>query len=219
MAVKPKKSGNGIRMFSRYLFDVGYLKSKQFYLEALGGKVHVEILDSKANMIKVDMGKVTFSSSKIAMTGLEREAINEPLLIKGKEFSINCLSIGNPHCVIPLPAISKELVEEIGPMIENHELFPKRINVQLLKVLDRSNIQIEIWERGAGYTLASGSSSCAAASVAYKFGLVDEEINVHMPGGTIKIKNSANGHVYMTGSVTSVSKGYIVDDFGQRRDK
>ncbi|WP_378955183.1 diaminopimelate epimerase [Pelosinus sp. sgz500959] len=208
-----EKSGNGIRIFSRYLFDAGYLKSNQFYLETLGGKVHVELLDSKAHLIKVDMGKVTFMSSQIPMTGPEREVINEELIIKEKKLTINCLSIGNPHCVIPLTTISKELVEELGPMIENHEIFPNRINLQLLKVLDRNHIQIEIWERGAGYTLASGSSSCAAASVAYKMGLVNENITVSMPGGQIEIKMAPTGHVYMTGSVTEVYKGYIADQF------
>lgn len=209
-----EKSGNGIRIFSRYLFDAGYQKASHFCLETLGGKVYVELLDSKAQLIKVDMGKVTFTSSEIPVAGPEREVINEDLIIKGKRLHINCLSIGNPHCVIPLHQISKELVEDIGPGIENNELFPNRINVQLLKVLDRNNIQIEIWERGAGYTLASGSSSCAAASVAYKLGLVDEDINVYMPGGKIEIKIDSNGHVYMTGSVTEVCKGYISDAFG-----
>jgi len=208
-----EKSGNGIRIFSRYLFDAGYLQANQFYLQTLGGKVHVELLDSKAHLIKVDMGKVTFTSSEIPMTGPKREVISEELIIKGKKITINCLSIGNPHCVIPLDVVSKELVEEIGPVIENNEKFPNRINVQLLKVLDRSNIQIEIWERGAGYTLASGSSSCAAASVAYKLGLVDEDINVHMPGGKIEINIAPNEHVYMTGPVTEVCRGYISDSY------
>ncbi|MBP2629288.1 MAG: Diaminopimelate epimerase [Firmicutes bacterium] len=207
-----EKSGNGIRIFSRYLFDAGYLKSNQFYLETLGGKVHVELLDSKANQIKVDMGQVTFYSSEIPVVGNVREVVREELDLNGQKFTINCLSIGNPHCVILLDTISKELVEEIGPIIEKHELFPNRINVQLLKVLDRNNIKIEIWERGAGYTLASGSSSCATASVAFKLGLVDSDVKVHMPGGIIKINISRDGHVHMTGPVTGVSKGLFFED-------
>lgn len=207
-----EKSGNGIRIFSRYLFDAGYLKSNQFYLETLGGKVHVELLDSKANQIKVDMGQVTFYSSEIPVAGNIREVVREELDLNGRKFTINCLSIGNPHCVIVLDSISKELVEEVGPIIENHVLFPNRINVQLLKVLDRNNIKIEIWERGAGYTLASGSSSCASASVAFKLGLVDSDVNVHMPGGIIKINISSDDHVYMMGPVTGVSKGMFCDE-------
>ena len=207
-----EKSGNGIRIFSRYLFDAGYLKSNSFYLETLGGNVHVELLDSKAKQIKVDMGKVTFDSTKIPVAGIPREVISEELMINGKKFTVSCLSIGNPHCVIPLDAISRELAEEWGPIIENDKLFPNRINVQLLKVVDRNHIKIESWERGAGYTLASGSSSCAAASAAFQLGLVESDVNVHMPGGTISISISPDGHVHMTGSVTEVGKGCFSDD-------
>lgn len=208
-----EKSGNGIRIFSKYLFDSGYLKSNQFHLETKGGNVYVELLDEKAKQIRVDMGKVTFFSQNIPVSGASREVVKEELRIKDNLYSINCLSIGNPHCVIILDDISKKLAEEIGPIIENHEIFPHRINVQLLKVIDRNNIQIEIWERGAGYTLASGSSSCAAASAAYKLGVVNNDINVHMPGGIIKIKINEDNRVFMTGTVSGVSKGLFLDDF------
>lgn len=207
-----EKSGNGIRIFSRYLFDAGYLQSNQFHLETLGGRVFVELLDASASEIRVDMGTVTFFSTEIPVSGPPRQVIKEELLINGHCLHVTCLSIGNPHCIVLLDAISKELAEELGPIIETHPLFPNRINVQLLKVLDCSNIQIEIWERGAGYTLASGSSSCAAASAAYKLGLVTEDINVHMPGGTINVKIGQDGHVSMTGSVTGVCKGVFLGD-------
>jgi diaminopimelate epimerase len=207
-----EKSGNGIRIFSRYLFDAGYLHSNQFQLETLGGKVYVELLDATASKIRVDMGTVTFFSTEVPVSGPPRQVISEELMIKERSFNITCVSIGNPHCVVLLDDISRELVEEIGPIIESHSLFPNRINVQLLKVLDRNKIQIEIWERGAGYTLASGSSSCAAASAAYKLGLVDEDIHVHMPGGTINVEIGPDGRVRMTGSVTGVCKGVFMGD-------
>ena len=156
MVVKRKKSGNGIRIFSRYLHDAGYLKAKEFDLETLGGRVHVELLNSQGTSIRVDMGPVTFASEHIPVGGNPREVIKEELSIGGRKLYITCLSIGNPHCVVLLDHISKELVQELGPKIETHELFPNRINIQLLRVIDRNNIQIEIWERGAGYTLASG---------------------------------------------------------------
>lgn len=146
------------------------------------------------------------------MAGTKREVINEHLQINDQIYNMTCLSIGNPHCVIQLDTISKDLAEEIGPVIETHPLFPNRINVQLLKVLNRNNIEIEIWERGAGYTLASGSSSCAAASAAFKLGLVNKDLDVHMPGGIINIKIDSDGDVYMTASVTGVSKGIFMDD-------
>lgn len=202
-----EKSGNGIRIFSRYLFDQGYVNEKSFTLDTLGGKVLVTILDEEGKMIKVNMGSVTFLSKDIPVAGSSREVVDEVLVLEKGTFKITCVSIGNPHCVIPLNMISEELARKLGPTIEIHPMFPNRINVQLLKVIDRKNIRIEIWERGAGYTLASGSSSCAAASAAYKLGLVDNKLKVHMPGGTIDIEIQDDGHIYMTGSVASVASG------------
>lgn len=207
-----EKSGNGIRIFSRYLFDQSYVNEKSFTLDTLGGKVLVTILDEEGKTIKVDMGSVTFLSKDIPVAGSTREVVDEVLVLEKGTFKITCISIGNPHCVIPLDAISEELARKIGPIIENHPMFPNRINVQLLKVIDRKNIRIEIWERGAGYTLASGSSSCAAASAAYKLRLVDKKLKVHMPGGIIDIEINDDGHIYMTGSVTSVASGNFSEE-------
>jgi diaminopimelate epimerase len=211
-----EKSGNGIRIFSKYLYDSKIITKKKFKLHTLSGEVKVQILNDAASLIKVDMGTVTFQSSKIPIEGKLREVINESLKIKGREYKITCLSIGNPHCVIPLEEISEELAKEIGPKVENHPLFPNRINVQLLKVIDRQNIKIEIWERGAGYTLASGSSSCAAASAAYKLGLVDRNINVHMPGGTIIVEIDNQNYVQMIGPVSSVAEGNFSKEFWEK---
>jgi diaminopimelate epimerase len=202
-----EKSGNGIRIFSRYLVDEKYIKVNHFTLHTLGGAVDIEILDDKASLIKVDMGEVTFQSSLIPVKGESREVVNENLKVNHETFKVTCVSIGNPHCVIPMNTISKDLAMKLGPLVENHEMFPKRINVQLLKVIDRKNIEIEIWERGAGYTLASGSSSCAAASAAYKLGLVDSKVSVHMPGGILEVEVRSDGRVLMTGAVSSVAKG------------
>jgi len=201
-----EKSGNGIRIFSQYLKDAGYV-SGSFKLQTLGGEVAVDFLAD--GRIKVDMGKAIFQSDLIPVVGNKREVIEEALNIHGKSYKVTCVSMGNPHCVIPLSEISEKLAREIGPHVEKSTMFPNRINMQLLKVLDRKNIQIEIWERGAGYTLASGSSSCAAASAAHKLGLVDPQLTVHMPGGIIGIDIQPDGHVLMTGPVTRVGHGYL----------
>ncbi len=214
-----EKSGNGVRIFSKYLFENDYLKNRRFFLNTAGGEVSVEVLDRQAENIKVDMGKVTFRSDLIPVKGEKRDVIEEELEIGDKSYQMTCLSIGNPHCVIPVKDISKKLAFEIGPLVEKHHIFPNRINMQLLKIIDRENIQIEIWERGAGYTLASGSSSCAAASVAYKLGKVDEKINVQMPGGTILIEIKNNQHVLMTGPVSGVSRGFFTDDLWKELKK
>ena len=153
------------------------------------------------------MGKVTFVSTEIPVTGKGREVVNESLEVNGIEYKVTCLSIGNPHCVIPMAEVSEEKARQLGPFVENHKIFPNRINMQLLKVIDRKNIEIRIWERGAGYTLASGSSSCAAAAAAHKLGLVDRTVNVKMPGGTLLVEIDKDWDIQMTGPVEGVFEG------------
>jgi diaminopimelate epimerase len=150
-----EKSGNGIRIFSKYLVDSKYIDSQTFEIDTLGGKVIVEILDKEANLIKVDMGTVTYRSDLIPVIGEAREVVDEEVKIGNDLYRVTCLSIGNPHCVIPVDEPSKELALKLGPLVEHSELFPNRINMQLLKIIDRRNIKIEIWERGAGYTIFS----------------------------------------------------------------
>ena len=208
-----EKSGNGVRIMAKYMADRQYIKENKFSLSTLGGIVKVEIIDLQTGLITVDMGSVTFVSNEIPVAGEKRLVIAEALEINGEKLLITCVSIGNPHCVIPLEEISKEKAIELGSKIEVHPLFPNKINVQLLKAIDRNKIQIEIWERGAGYTLASGSSSCAAASAAFKLGLVDRDVKVNMPGGTLEIKIAENGQVYMTGTATAVAEGNFLADF------
>lgn len=207
-----EKSGNGIRIFSKYLVDAGYVLKGRFELKTLGGSVAVEVLDDKANLIRVDMGPVTFRSDLIPVKGAVREVVDEPLELDGDTYSVTCLSIGNPHCVIPVDTLSPESAKKLGPLVENHPMFPNRINMQLLKLLNRNTIRIEIWERGAGYTLASGSSSCAAASAAFRLGMVDRHVRVQMPGGAIEIDIREDGHVHMTGPVEGVAQGAFSHD-------
>jgi diaminopimelate epimerase len=207
-----EKSGNGVRIFARYLFESKYVDKTDFSLKTDGGIVEINILKEDASLIKVNMGEISFQSSKIPVKGPEREVINEKLSIGGEDYNITCLSIGNPHCVVLMNEISKDKAVSLGPLIENNPIFPNRINVQFLKVLDEKNIRIEIWERGAGYTLASGSSSCAAACAANKLGLVGNNITVHMPGGKISI-DIANKKIFMTGPVSSISEGNFTKEF------
>ncbi|MFY9424612.1 MAG: diaminopimelate epimerase [Bacillota bacterium] len=207
-----EKSGNGVRIFARYLMDAGYEDGGQFELGTLGGVVLVNVLNADGSMIQVDMGTTTFCSEEIPVAGPSREVVDEPLEIDGNTWRMTCVSIGNPHCVIPVDRLSKDMVIALGPLLENHEMFPNRINVQLLKVVDRNTIEIEIWERGAGYTLASGSSSCAAASVARRLGLVESDVTVRMQGGEILVSFAEDGHVLMTGAVTPVMRGEFLQD-------
>lgn len=201
-----EKSGNGLRIFARYLYDIGKVKNDAFTVDTLGGVVTCKISDN-AESITVDMGQVHFAMDHIPVDGPEQADHNygTKLTINGTEYTTYIADIGNPHCVIPLPEISKELACKDGAIIETHKAFPNRTNVQFLKALDRNNIQIEIWERGAGYTLASGSSSSAAAAVAHRIGLCDANITVHMPGGKIGIEIGDDYAVRMTGPATHVA--------------
>jgi diaminopimelate epimerase len=208
-----EKSGNGIRIFTKYLVGVHYVTGKRVFLDTLGGRVGADVLDEKANCLRVDMRTVTFRSDEIPVSGESREVVDETLDVGTDSFRVTCLSIVNPHCVIPVKEASEDLVKKIGPLIEHHPLFPNRINLQLLEIVNRSLIKIEIWERGAGYTMASGSSSCAAASAAYQLGMVDSRLKVKMPGGTIDIDIHPDGHVHMTGAVSSIAWGEFSNDF------
>ncbi|MEM1395656.1 MAG: diaminopimelate epimerase [Cyanobacteria bacterium P01_H01_bin.150] len=206
-----EKSGNGLRIFSRYLWDMQLVKEEQFTIETLGGLVKSTVFDNGKN-VSVEMGKVSFLSNKIPVTGERREVISENITVDNKSFTFCAATIGNPHCVIPLPEISADLAKQYGHLIETHNIFPNRINVQFMKVLDRENIQLEIWERGAGYTLASGSSSSAAAAVANRLGLCDSSITVNMPGGNILIEIGEDFSIQMTGSVTKVAEGIMSEE-------
>jgi len=211
-----EKSGNGLRIFAKYLYENRYVEEKHFSIETLGGLVGAHIEDDSGNLIKIKMGRITFRSIEIPVSGDERDVVDEELEINGAKFKATCLSIGNPHCVIPMTDVSEEKARDLGPLVENHIMFPNRINMQLLKVLDRANIEIRIWERGAGYTLASGSSSCAAAGAAHRLGLVDNEVNVKMPGGTLLVEICDNDEVYLTGEVEGVFDGRFHPDLKEK---
>jgi diaminopimelate epimerase len=203
-----EKSGNGLRIFTRYLWDKEFIHDDPVQIQTLGGLVNAQVREG-GKIVSVDMGKVSFDSRQIPVEGPRRDVINEPITVDEHEFKYCAATIGNPHCVILQEQTSVEQARKFGPLIENDSRFPNRTNVQFMKILDRSNIQIEIWERGAGYTLASGSSSSAAAAVAYRLGLCDQHINVHMPGGIIDIEISKDFSISMTGRVTKVAEGTI----------
>ena len=203
-----EKSGNGLRIFCRYLWDNKLVGDSLFSVETKGGVVQAQILNS-GKLVRVEMGQVSFRSEDIPVAGLPREVLREQIQAGNRIFQFSGATIGNPHCVILLDEVSSSLAKQYGPLLEVHPLFPNRTNVQFVKVLDRKNIRIEIWERGAGYTLASGSSSCASAAVARKLGLCDAGVTVHMPGGRIEVSMDDAFRMVMTGPVTRVAQGHL----------
>jgi len=210
-----EKSGNGLRIFAKYLFDYSHTSGKIFTIETLGGIVTAEVTrETKglANTIKVDMGKAIFSAPQVPVICDEPECFDHPLNIIDETYLINCVSVGNPHCVILRDQLIEAEILKHGAEIENHPLFPNRINVQFAKVISRNEIEMLIWERGAGYTLASGSSSCAVAAVMVKKGLTDRNVTVKMPGGNLQIDIDENWNIRMEGEVREIASGYLSDE-------
>jgi diaminopimelate epimerase len=210
-----EKSGNGLRILCKYLYDYGYAKSKRFSVETLKEVVFAEIIEEKngkAELIKVDMGKAVFTSKDIPVNSSSPEFIGQKIRVGDKEFEVNCVSVGNPHCVILKEELDEDEIKKYGPMLENHVLFPNRINVQFAKVLSKNDAQIMIWERGAGFTRASGSSSCAASSVLVKKGLIDRNLTMHMIGGNMKISIDGDWNIRMTGEVREIANGFLSDE-------
>lgn len=200
-----EKSGNGLRIFARYLYDTKRLIAETpTSIQTLGGPVSVTLLN-EGQTVTVGMGKAQFLSTHIPMTGPEREVLLEPITIKGQAYTFSTISIGNPHCTLFLDTPADEAyMKELGPILENHPLFPKRTNVQLAYVNNPSNITIEIWERGAGYTLASGSSASAVAALAVRLGYTKNDLTVHMPGGRLKVEVEDDFSITQTGPVAFI---------------
>jgi diaminopimelate epimerase len=201
-----EKSGNGLRIFARYLLDTGQVTNEPFKVDTLGGAVTCQVSEDKST-ITVEMGRVSFHSDIIPVniTGEARDVCNEAIEVGGESHNYYAATIGNPHCVIPVDKVSKSMALELGADFENHANFPNRTNVQFLEIINRNRIKIEIWERGAGYTLASGSSSSAAGAVAKKMGACDENITVEMPGGEIDLNIDNDFNVQMKGPATHVA--------------
>lgn len=211
-----EKSGNGVRIFAKYLKDGGYVQKKDFVIHSAGGQVTIHYLNEEGTRLKASMGKVSFWSSDVPVEGPRREIINETMIFGRIPYPVTCLSIGNPHCVILMDEISRDLVCRIGRYSESAKQFPEKINTQIMKVLDRTHIQTEVYERGAGYTLASGSGCCAAAAAAHRLGLTDPKMFVQMPGGTLELEIQEDGTVLMTGDVGYVGTMKLGNSFTEQ---
>ncbi len=210
-----EKSGNGLRIFSKYLYDYGFTKDKNFSIQTLGGLVYahvVELSNNKASKIKVDMGKAIFNPKDIPVKCEGDICFDKSLHVQDKQYLINCVSVGNPHCVVVKDDLNIDEIKEYGPLIQNSEMFPNGINVQFAKPISRKEVEILIFERGAGFTLASGSSSCAVASVMKKKGLIDNEVSINMIGGKLQIEIDNDWNIRMTGEVKEIASGKLSDE-------
>ncbi|HDP69508.1 MAG TPA: diaminopimelate epimerase [Actinobacteria bacterium] len=202
--------GNGIRCFAKYLFEYCLTNSKEMSIETLAGIKKVQLIFDGAEVFgaKVDMGKFSLKSKEIPVEIKKDEVINHKVDVEGQSFNITCVSMGNPHCVIFVEDLSKAPVTTMGPRIENLSMFPNKTNVEFVQIINKSEIKLRVWERGAGETLACGTGACAAAVAANKLELIEDEILVHLPGGDLEIK-ILNGNIFMTGQAEEVFTGKI----------
>ena len=203
------KSGNGLRIFARYLYEHGYAKPEVIEMATVAGPAKAEVLDADEGVIRIDMGDYSFWSSDIPVAGPPREVVDESIFVRGESFRVTCVGIGNPHCVLFPQEVSSAEVQRVGPWLTDFELFPEKINVQLVRPVNPARIAIEIFERGAGYTLASGSSSCAAAAAAHRRGLVGPSLTVMMPGGELRVELGPGQRASLTGQALPVAEGEI----------
>ncbi|MGZ7046883.1 MAG: diaminopimelate epimerase [Methanobacterium sp.] len=186
--------GNGIRCFSKYVYDKGIIKKDILDVETLGGtkRITLTIEDEKVSFARVDMGPASFNASEIPIISPNDEVIEEELDVEGEIYKITAVNVGNPHAVIFTENLDEVPLGEIGPVIETHEVFPQKINVHFVNILSKNEIEMITWERGAGMTLACGTGAFSCVIAAFKLGLVDKDVLVHLPGGDLKIE------VYMT---------------------
>ena len=212
-----EKSGNGLRIFSKWLRDHGLAKRDAFTIETPGGVVEClcHLRDGWVRFVTVEMGRATFRAPEIPMNGPDRDVVGVPLqLADGTTLAVTAVSVGNPHCVTFVERLDEGECRRLGPLIENHPAFPNRTNVQFAKVSGRGAVDIRIWERGAGYTLASGSSSCGAASAAVRNGLCDHgRVRVGMPGGELTIEVRPDWSLRLDGPVEEVYRGTLTAEF------
>lgn len=213
-----EKSGNGLRIFAKYLFEHGHSEKEVFTIDTLGGIVTAELDTDNGTVpfVTVEMGEAIFQSNLIPVAGVEREVVQEEINVAGESLKITAVSVGNPHCVVFVDELSEDQIRKLGPLLETHELFPNRINVQFAKPVSRDRVEILIWERGAGYTLASGSSSCAVASACVKNGFTDGRVTVSMPGGELDIDIREDWSIKMRGAVEEVAVGNLSTDILKR---
>jgi diaminopimelate epimerase len=201
-------SGDGLRIFARYLLDAGHTTSAGCRIRTLAGTWTVRFLEPDGSLIQIGMGRPSFRASDVPFTGIaaQLEVLETPLFLPTGPITVTALSLGNPHCVIFPGEVSPANARRLGPRIEMHPEFPERVNVLLVEVLNRKRIRLEIWERGAGYTPASGSSGAAAAACR-RLGLIEDHVTAQMPGGSVEIEFDAEGQIFMTGSVQPVFSG------------
>ena len=206
--------GNGIRCVAKYVYDNRLTDKTSVSIESMGAVKYIDITaeNGRAVSARVDMGKPILTAKEVPVLCDAAQAINAPITVDGREYKMTCVSMGNPHAVIFIDESPMEIaLEHIGPQFENHPVFPDRTNTEFVRVPDRENLEMRVWERGSGETLACGTGACATAVAAILNGLTENTVTVHLRGGDLIIEWSGdvNDSVFMTGPATTVFTGEI----------
>ncbi len=207
-----KMCGNGVRCIAKYVYDFGLTNKTTISLETKGGMkfLNLEVEQGKVKMVTVDMGEPITKPALIPVALEQDMIVSTPIEVDGEEYKITCVSMGNPHAVVFVPETKTIEIEKIGPKFEHHSLFPERINTEFVQVIDRRTINMRVWERGSGETLACGTGATASVYACILNGLTDDEVVVHLLGGDLKIKYDRElNTLFMTGPATRVFDGEI----------
>ena len=204
--------GNGIRCVAKYVYDYGLTDKTSISIETLAGikylDLHIE--NGKAETITVNMGSPILQPDMIPVVSDKEKVVDEPIVVQGKEYKMTCVSMGNPHCIVFVDDTEHFPLEKIGPDFECHRAFPKRVNTEFIQVLDRKTVNMRVWERGSGETLACGTGACASTVACILNGLTEDEITLHLLGGDLLVRwDKEENLVYMTGPATVVFDGEI----------
>lgn len=204
--------GNGIRCVAKYVYDYGLTDQNSISVETLGGIKYLDLTveHGKVSLVKVDMGTPILEPSRIPVAASGTRVVDEPLEVEGKVYHMTCVSMGNPHAVIFMDDVAGLDLEKIGPSFENHERFPNRVNTEFVKVLDQNTVEMRVWERGSGETLACGTGACAVAVASILNGYTEDQVTVRLLGGDLEIFwDREADKVYMTGPAKVVFDGEI----------
>ena len=207
-----KMCGNAIRCVGKYVFDHGMTKKRELAVETLAGTKYLSLNVSgdKVSEVTVLMGVPVFEPEKIPVVAEGKSVVDMPVTVDGRKYRITAVSMGNPHAVIFVEDTKNFPIEKIGPLFERHEMFPERVNTEFVKVLDRENINMRVWERGSGETWACGTGACASAVASVINGYTDGKVTVHMLGGNLHIRyDGEGGQVHMTGPAVEVFRGKL----------
>lgn len=207
-----KMCGNGVRCIAKYVYDYGLTNKTRISLETEGGIKYLDmkIVDGQVDSVRVDMGEPILEASLIPVEYNHNHVIDAPIMINGTEYQITCISMGNPHAIVFVPDTAAFDLERLGPLFENHPMFPDRINTEFVELIDEHTVRMRVWERGSGETLACGTGACASVMACILNGKTGTQVQVKLLGGDLDISyDEASNHIFMSGPATTVFDGEI----------